>query len=146
MDNPIHFSNHFALHQTSKHYICIVNKFVKTSVLIGFILLYIFAISIDTNVSANASFLTKNQESATGYFKDQPSHLFSHTNQSFENVLNFTSTNFSESKRPFKAFSSFVQVTDNILESKFVQYTLADVSFPLKFTKKDIIYPFHFFY
>ena len=123
-----------------------MNKLVRTSAIIGFILLYIFAINIDTEISANAPFHSTPQESTSGYFKDQPSHLFSHTNQSFENIFNFTSTNFSESKKLSKIFPAVVRVTENILESKYVQYSIADISSPLKFTKKDIIYPFHSFY
>lgn len=123
-----------------------MNKLAKPSAVLGFIFLYIFAISISTNIPANESFLNHSQGDSTGYFKDNPAHLFSHTNQSFENVCSFTSANFSDSKRFFKSYLSFVQVAENLMESQFVQYTVADLSFPLKFDAKDIIYPFHFFY
>ena len=122
-----------------------MNKLVKTFGLIGFVLLYIFAVSADNFAAINPTFLNTSTNTDSGYFKEQTTHLFSHTNQSVGSIYNFTETTSSTPKKLSNSQLVAVQVSDNILESKFVQYSESDRNFPLKFTKEDIIYPFHYF-
>ena len=122
-----------------------MKKLLNTSALAAFILLYIFAVSVENFTVINPVFLSNPDENTSGYFTDQSAHLFSHTNQSVEIIYNFVQNNFPDTRKLSRIYPAIIQVKANILEQKFVQFTFSERSFPLTFSKPDISYPFHYF-
>lgn len=122
-----------------------MKKLAKISTLSVFVLLYVFAASVENLTVVNPSYLSNPSENTAGYFTDQSAHLFSHTNQSIETIYNFAGTNFPDKRKFSKVYPAIIVIKENILEQKFAQFTFAERSSPLIFSKPDISYPFHYF-
>src|SRR5690554_2841295 len=108
-------------------------------------MLYSFAVFTENEAAINASFFAKSDADSYGYFTDQSSALYSHTNPNVNVVYDFTSTSFPEVKDPSQSFKAIVWVSDRISNTKFHQYSLCNTNFPVAFSKPDIVFPFHYF-
>lgn len=108
-------------------------------------MLYSMAVFTENEAAINASHFTHSEADSSGYFTDQSSTLYSHTNPNANIVYDFTSTSFPKIKDPSQSFKAIVSVSDQLANTKFLQYSLFTIYFPILFSKTDIIFPFHYF-
>lgn len=108
-------------------------------------MLYSFAVFTENEAAINASFFAKSDADAYGYFTDQSSALYSHTNPDVKVVYDFTSTSFPKLKDPSQSFKAIVAVSEHLTNMKFLQYSVLNTNFPIVFSKPDIVFPFHYF-
>ncbi len=126
-------------------YICNMKKVVKSASLIAVVFLYFFAMSIDSFTIIDFASPTNSDKNTTGYITDQNSGFLYHPNQNVQVIFNFAESASRNLKNLNELYLAASHGTANLLECQFSQYSNADSSFPISFSKPDIVYPFHYF-
>lgn len=106
-------------------------------------LLYATAVFTENSAQIDASYFAFSQDQTSGYFTNPVTTLHSHTQVNLVYDLSYSQT--VQVKDLTKRFVAVKMVFEHEENAEFTQYSIQNTYFPLKFSKPDIVYPFHDF-
>jgi hypothetical protein len=107
---------------------------------------YGFETGVVTKSLAHSHFRDYSTSSQEKTFSDFSKKLFCHTSQTESSVNSFNNLPAPKFQNPFKEFWANTQVTEQLIETAFSQYSHMSRNFLIQHRKEDIIFPFHYFW
>lgn len=125
-----------------------MKKAFKIFALINVILLYGFAISINSSNPSNASvsFSTATNSQHESYHPDVTPGLFCHTIQEGNSFTGYSHVPSSCFKNSSNTFSACANAAEQLFSGKFSQYIFYSKNILIRLKQTDFIYPFHHFW
>lgn len=108
--------------------------------------IYAFALGYASQSFAHSYNKDYSSSSEEKFITDLSSKLFCHTSQFDGSVIQFNNLPSSFLKKSFGTIWIHSQAKEQIFESVFAQYKNASLNFLVQHRKKDIIFPFHYFW
>ena len=112
------------------------------------IILYCFILGFVANSTIDSLFIqsSKNTDKEKYFSSFSENYSFCHTPKSANSVNSITTLSVVTLKNLFYEFWVINKATEQLLETEFCQYTSFSINFLIEHRKKDIIFPFHYFW
>jgi len=109
-------------------------------------IIYCFAVRTVPNSPASSDYGNHQTAEQEQYLGAISNSLFCHTSQSESSGNNFNNSHFPNFKNLFDKLSAITKPGEQFLKAEFTQYFNFSIIFLIQHQKRDIIFPFHFFW
>ncbi len=110
-------------------------------------ILYSFVLGFVVTSTIKYGVQSKKTNEQEKYFSSiSTNYAFSYTPESTTSVDNITTFSVLTLKNPLYQLWVISKATEQLLETEFSQYTSFSINFLIQHRKKDIIFPFHYFW